>query len=213
MHKSCISPHKHQWQPFIPVIGGKKLWFNTFWDHKDLLPVNFLDCGNKVSTVCYCGTLGRMDHLSKKAWAAAKRHHFACSPRRYTANWLVTSYATTDGLLESPSLVLILCPVIPICLDPHMHVTHPEMILNNVCIIFTVLNNSRVCLCENGSYARACTNAHTQKKAVSRSNCQTSYTCYICSHAGGTWIPLFCTSLWAFESSTKGAIRIMWNIR
>lgn len=46
---------------------------------------------------------------------------------------------------------------------------------------------------------------HTHTKAVLCSYCQTSYTCYICSHARGTWIPVFCTSLHAFDSSTKGA--------
>jgi len=59
----------------------------------------------------------------KKAWVAAKRHHFAGSPRSHTANWLVTGYATKDGMLESPPLVLISCPVITISLD-HICMSH-----------------------------------------------------------------------------------------
>jgi hypothetical protein len=104
----------------------------------------------------------------KNAWVAAKRHHFACSPRSHTAKWLVTGYATRDGTLGSPSLVLTSCPVIPISLDPHTHVIHLKMVLNNLCIIFMVLNIFGVCLCENCS----CNNpqAHTHACAHVRTH-------------------------------------------
>jgi hypothetical protein len=102
MHKSCISSHKHHSdRATYPTHRGKKLQFNNFWDHKNVLPVNFLNCGNKVLGVPVVHMRG--------------------------------GYATRDGTLESPSLVLISCSVLPISLDPHMHVTL-EMILNNLSI-------------------------------------------------------------------------------
>jgi len=53
------------WEHLLPLLAKKvksmpsigKIMANVFWNHNDVLIVNFLDYGNTATTECQCSTL------------------------------------------------------------------------------------------------------------------------------------------------------------